>query len=130
MPGADQSPIVRPVFPLAATIAGVEVVTIPISDYRDLLDCRRQLAEMRVRANPKMHTARSPLDCDPEIGTFLAERFGRMPVGRALDECRARFGQARTPSRSAGYRLWDRVRGIQRSRKRSSKTRSRPATPA
>jgi hypothetical protein len=110
-----------PDFPLAATIAGVEVVTIPLSDYRDLLDCRRQLAELRVRADPKMRTARSPLDCDPELAAFLAERFGRMPVDRALDQCRARFGQARTPSRSAAFRFWDRLRGAKSSFKASSK---------
>ena len=118
-----------PEFPLAATIAGVEVVTIPISDYRDLLDCRRQLGTLRVRADPANHTARSPLDCDPEIAAFLIERFGRMPVRQALSECRSRFGQERTPSRSAGYRLWDRARGIERSRKRPSKARSHPRTP-
>ncbi len=119
----------RPDSPLAATIAGVEVVTIPLSDYRNLLDCRLRLAELRVQAHQNA-TARSPLDCDPEVAEFLVERFGRMPVGQALDECRARFGGARAPSRSAGYRLWDRVRGIKRSRKRPSKARSHPHTPA
>lgn len=34
-----------PSFPIAATIAGVEVVTIPLTDYVLLRDCQRRAAE-------------------------------------------------------------------------------------
>jgi len=100
----------KPAFPLAATIAGVEVVTIPLSDYREMLDARHRLAELRVRDDPRFRVAHSPIDRDSEIATFLAEQFGRVPVVQALDECRARFGSVRTPSRSAAYRFWTRMR--------------------
>jgi hypothetical protein len=93
-----------------ATIAGVEVVTIPVADYAELLDCRRRLAESEVGRRAFMQPLRSRIEGDPEVATFLAGRFGLIDVIEALRQCGARFGAARTPSRSAAFRYRDRLR--------------------
>ncbi|MEM7426744.1 MAG: hypothetical protein AAF441_11655 [Pseudomonadota bacterium] len=94
-----------------ATIGGVQVVTIPLSDYAELLEAQRELAEMRSVADLRKRRSRSPLDQDREVVAFLAERFGRMPVRCVLEQCRSVHGDKRTPSKSAAYRLWQRLRG-------------------
>lgn len=96
--------------PAARTISGVEVVTIPLAEYADLLDCRRRLAELTVARAAFERPPASPIERDPELATFLAERLGRATGEAILVECRSRFGPARTPSRSALDRYWRRLR--------------------
>lgn len=94
-------------FPIAATIAGVAVVTIPATDYAELLSLRSKFGLASVRSAP---VPRSPIEADHEISAFLSERFGSKPVIDILRECRQRFGAERTPSRTAAYAYWSRLR--------------------
>lgn len=100
--------------PIVATIAGVEVVTIPLADYAALVECRRRLeaidattaAAVRRFAVPP----RSPVEADREVADFLMERFGLTPMDAIRAECLERFGRDRTPSRTAAYEFWQRLR--------------------
>ena len=96
--------------PPVATIAGVEVVTIPLADYAALLDCRRQLAALHATRERSTASPRSRIGRDPELATFLAECFGRMLLYEAHAAARERFGAKRAPSRSAIDRYWRRLR--------------------
>lgn len=91
-------------------ISGVEVVTIPLQDYADLLDSKRQLAERAIRDRRVMSPRRSKIERNPEVAIFLADKFGSMSVKDALRLCLRKFGKAATPSPSAAYRYWDRIR--------------------
>ncbi|MCK0195549.1 hypothetical protein MWN34_01335 [Ancylobacter sp. 6x-1] len=44
---------------------------------------------------------RSPIESDDEVAAFFGERFGTKDMLSVLDECRAQFGAALTPSRTA-----------------------------
>lgn len=95
--------------PLRATIADVDVVTIPLAHYAELLQARRLVAENDLRRRPTMGgTGR--IDRDPEVATFLIENL----PGRSLKElcalALARFGPSRAPSRSSIQRFRDRLR--------------------
>jgi hypothetical protein len=100
-----------PVFPIAATIAGVAVVTIPASDYAEVLDCRQKVAESIVRDRAFKWVSKSPIERDPEVAMYLASRFGLATVIDIRRECLHRFGAARTPTRSSIFRYWGRLRG-------------------
>ena len=95
--------------PEVATIAGVEVVTIPLAHYTELLDCQRQLAASRVSPERFRADVRSRVDRDPEVATFLTECLGRMLLKDAYSACVARFGSDRAPSRATIARYWDRL---------------------
>lgn len=101
---------VDPAFPITATIAGVPVVTIATAEYADLLECRRLVAELREKGKRFAVPPRSPIETDAEVAAFFAERFGRVDVMAILAECRDRFGADRTPSRTAAYAYWQRLR--------------------
>lgn len=92
------------------TVAGVQMITIPVTEYADLLECRRRLAEMGVRKTRFVKASKSPIERDPELATFIAERLGRMVVKDVQSACEDRFGPTRTPSRSAIHRYWERLR--------------------
>ena len=92
------------------TVAGVAVVTIPATEYAALLDCRRKLAERGARERAFKTASRSPIERDQEVAAFLASRFGLTTVTTILEECRALFGRARTPTPSSAYRYWSRLR--------------------
>lgn len=93
-----------------SVVSGVEVVTIPLRDYADLLDSKRQLAERVISHDQVISPRRTKIERNPEVAVFLVEKFGLMPVKDALRLCRRKFGKAATPSLSAAYRYWDRVR--------------------
>ncbi|MCL8381766.1 hypothetical protein [Xanthobacter aminoxidans] len=97
-------------FPLYATIAGVAVVTIPITDYAALLECQRREAHDSPAPAVPAVPSRSPVERDMEVTTFLAESFGRGRLVEALEACRIQFGSNRTPSRTAAYAYWKRLR--------------------
>lgn len=92
------------------TIEGVAVVTIPLSDYRDLLKCRKLLSMKEISHSQLQRPARSSIERNPEVAVFLTMRFGLMPMHQILKECKKEFGAKLTPSRQAGYRYWDKVR--------------------
>lgn len=93
-----------------ATIEGVDVVTIPLKDYAALLACRRELAEKTLNLNCLHQGHRSVIERNPEVAVFLMQRLGLQPMPVILKACRKEFGRQRTPSRSAAYRFWMKVR--------------------
>ena len=93
-----------------SVVAGVELVTIPATEYAALLDCRRQLAECEARQRAFKVSSNSPIERDAAVAAFLAGRFGQATGTVIRAECLALFGPDRTPSRSAIYRYWGRLR--------------------
>ena len=53
----------------------------------------------------------SRLDRDPEVGAFVRERLGRVPVAEIVRQVRDRFGPERAPGKSAIWRWWRRIAG-------------------
>lgn len=102
--------------PQPATISGIEVVTIPLADYAALLACKARLAELDANLLQLSAPRKGIIDRNPEVAVFLATRFGTLPVSVVLKQCRRTFGAARTPSRSAAYRYWQRIRNANRKR--------------
>lgn len=95
--------------PAVVTISGVEVVTIPLAHYAELLDCQRRLAAARITPERFRADARSRIDRDPEVATFLAECLGRVLLKDAYASCVERFGGDRSPSRATIARYWDKL---------------------
>lgn len=95
--------------PIRSTIAGVELVTIPVSHYAELLDCQRRLAAVQI--SPLRFTAdpRSRVERDPEVAAFLAECLGTRLLKDTYALCVERFGQDRTPGKSTIGRFWQRL---------------------
>lgn len=52
----------------------------------------------------------SKIELDQEVKTFIDDRLGRLTMEELLAACRERFGSDRTPSRTALYRYWQRLR--------------------
>ncbi|MFG1402337.1 hypothetical protein [Xanthobacter sediminis] len=91
------------------------MMTILASEYADLL-ARRPREQARTKTNPARTwdiPPSSPLATDPEVIAFFSERIGT-DVLDLLKACRHRFGASRTPSRTAVYYLWKRLRGQDR----------------
>jgi hypothetical protein len=95
---------------LRQDVAGVPVVTITVAEYADLLNCRRQLAELGMRERTFNAVSRSPIERDPEVAVFIAERLGSKYLREIREECAKQFGRRRTPSMSAIHRFWLRLR--------------------
>lgn len=93
--------------PAVATISGVEVVTIPLAHYAELLDCKRRLAVGSIDAPRLAANPRSRIERDPEVATFLAKSVGRVLLKDAHSTCRERFGLDRTPGKSTIARYWN-----------------------
>jgi hypothetical protein len=95
-----------------AKVQGVEVVTIPLSEYADLLAAHRRLAEVEPSGRPVkrrlLAKPASPIDADPEISAFVAARLGKMTQKAILAACVAEFGPRRAPSKSAIGRFYQR----------------------
>ena len=53
----------------------------------------------------------SRLDRDPEVGAFVRERLGTVPVAEIVRQARDRFGLERAPGKSAIWRWWRRIVG-------------------
>lgn len=101
---------VKNAFPISAVIHGVEVVTIPLSDYATLLDYQRRFAERSISHNQFEQPSLSHIERNPEVALFLIHRLGLEPVKNIMRKCRRKFGAARTPSRSAVYRYREKLR--------------------
>lgn len=87
-----------------------ETVTIPASEYADLVECRREFAALRARVSRVYGASKSPIERDAEVAAFIAEAIGRLTAEEVRASCLARFGPERTPSRSAVTRFWQRLR--------------------
>ncbi len=90
--------------PAVRTVAGIKLVTISLAEYVRLLDCRRRLAELKLVRRAFEHPYASPIERDPEVAVFIAERLGRLNLRAIREACTRQFGPARTPSRSAIHR--------------------------
>lgn len=108
---------VVPAEPAYYTIAGVEVVTIPVWHYAELLECQRAMGVGRypfdqARTHPALVAVdpRSRLFGDFEVAVFLFEAFGRVKLTDAVVACRQRFGIDRSPSKATIGRYWQRLR--------------------
>ncbi len=95
---------------IVSTIAGIQVVTIPLAEYAELLDCRRRVGVQSDAARRLAVPPRSPIEKDAEVAAFFIERLGQADMLTILTECRKRFGSERTPSRTAAYDFWQRMR--------------------
>lgn len=93
-----------------ATIGGVAVVTIPLSDYADLLDCKRQIASAFWKGMLDEHGQAGLFTRDPEVAVFIASRFGLMTAGEIVSEVARIFGEERTPLCETVRRFWMRMR--------------------
>lgn len=95
--------------PQRTTIAGIDLVTIPLAHYAELLEARRLVAENDFRRRAPL-AGSGRIERDPEVATFLIENF----PGRSLKEvCAltlARFGPYRAPPRSTIQRFRARLR--------------------
>jgi len=90
-------------------IGGVEVVTIPLAHYAELLDCQRRLAVAGISRQRFAADPRSRVDRDPQVPAFLVDCLGTMLLKDAAPRCLERFGEARTPGRSTIQRYWQRL---------------------
>lgn len=92
-------------------IGGIAVVTIPVRDYEKLLIKSQQLEIQQLRLK-HFTPGRSSIDRNPEVASYLADNLGLVPLKELLNCCTLRFGSDLTPSRSAAYRYWARLRKI------------------
>lgn len=83
------------------------LVTITKQEYDELVAFK---AASRVPLNVADVPSRSPFQNDPEVISFLAGKFGHVPMIELLEQCSSKFGWRRTPSASAAYRYWQKLR--------------------
>lgn len=88
----------------------IPVVTIPRSEYAALLEAKRRIDIIDARERRYPVPPRSPIQADAEIADFFKERFGKDRMEDIVRECARRFGKDRTPSRTAAYAFWKRLR--------------------
>lgn len=74
---------------------------------RDALD--RAISEIAARPDLFSYGRRPKFWSDTEVVTFLTHKHRAVTLAQALAACRAAFGAARTPSRSALQRYWSRL---------------------
>lgn len=91
-------------------VEGIELVTIPLADYVHLVRCKQRLMESQISHEQLLKPVQGSIEYNPEVATFLAMRFGVKPMKVILKECRRRFGKGMTPSQSAAYRYWQKLR--------------------
>jgi hypothetical protein len=87
-----------------------QVVTIPAREYAELLDCQRRLAELNALRRPFERFQQSPIERDPELAAFIADRLGTACLWDIHSAILKRFGKPRTPSKSAIHRYGQRLR--------------------
>ncbi len=113
--------------PPSAEPMAVPVVTIPLKDYTELLEAKARIDIIDARARRYSVPPRSPIQVDAEIANFFKERFGTERMEDIIRKCAGQFGVARTPSRTAAYAYWKRLRegGLDRSRDGNESDRTR-----
>ncbi len=95
--------------PIRSTVAGIELVTIPVSHYAELLECKRQLAAAGISDLRRTADLRSRIERDPEVAAFLAECLGTRLLKDTYASCLERFGPGRTPGKTTIQRFWKRL---------------------
>ena len=103
-------------FPMSAVISGVEVVTIPVTHYAELLAVQSRYAHQLLNHRQLSTPRRGVIDRNPEVAIFLAQSFGLKSVKTILRECKRQFGRDRTPSQTAAYKYWLKLRTDSRTR--------------
>ena len=96
--------------PEIKTIMGVPVVTIPLSDYAELLDCKRQIAHSYANGSLQGDGQLNLFLRDPEVAVFVVARFGIMTAREILSEVQRNYGEDRTPLQTTVNRFWMRIR--------------------
>lgn len=96
--------------PASAEADAIPFVTIPRSDYSELLAAKKRIDIIDARARRYPVPPRTPIQADAEIADFFKTRFGTDRMENIVRECARRFGAARTPSRTAAYAYWKRLR--------------------
>lgn len=96
--------------PIFRTIEGVELVTIPVSDYAALLKDSRVLAEKQIDRKQFEKPDRSIIARNPQVAVFIAEHVGKITVNEVVELCREKFGEHLTPSAKMVYRYWWKLR--------------------
>lgn len=97
--------------PIFHSIEGVELVTIPVSDYATLLKNSRVLAETQIDRRQFEKPNRSMISRNPQVAVFITEHVGKNTASEVVELCRERFGDHLTPSTKMVYRYWWRLRG-------------------
>jgi hypothetical protein len=86
-------------------VAGVAVVTIPASEYAELVRCRALLKKKSGKLIPRRERP-SRIDQDPEMAAFVRERLTVNAYNQTIaQECLEKFGKDRAPSKSAVHRF-------------------------
>lgn len=96
--------------PESATELPIPVVTIPLAEYSALLEAKKRIDVIDTRERRYPVPPRSPIQVDAEVATFFRERFGKERMEAIITDCASRFGKRRTPSRTAAYAYWKRLR--------------------
>ena len=86
-----------------AKIDREKYAVIPLKEYQ---------AFVRTKLLKKAHQRPRPsfIDERPEVAAFFTERREAKNADTVIEECRQRFGSDNTPSRSALYRFWQKLR--------------------
>lgn len=99
-------------------------VQISCAEYKTLLEAQRKLVAISqivgLPANPGSGQV-SPINRDPEVLDFIRSGLGKSNLTDLVRQCRERFGEERTPSKSAVHRFWQRLNGIKPTSKRRLK---------
>lgn len=92
-------------------VAGYDHVLVPFALYVQLMHERKELAERKAHSDIILgRSGKGVLDRNPEVAFFFMQSIGTCPVESLIKKSKRKFGLARTPSRSAVYRYWERVR--------------------
>lgn len=89
---------------------GVPIVTIPLADYCELLDCQRQFHAALGRNAIEDNGESTLFARDPEVAVFVVSRFGIMTAREIVEAVKAEYGEDRAPLIIYVNRLWVRMR--------------------
>lgn len=96
--------------PLINNVSGIPVVTVPLSDYAQLLDCKRQIESAFWKGMLDEKGQAGLFTRDPEVAVFVATRFGLMTAREISSEVARIFGEERAPLVETIKRFWMRMR--------------------
>lgn len=91
-------------------LCGVELVTIPVWHYAELLEAQRLSAERSISHDQFERPSRSIISRNPEVAVFLAQNLGLRTAKELKRDCQRQFGKGRVPSEKSIYRYWRKLR--------------------
>lgn len=86
-----------------AKIDRQKYAVVPLKEYQTFVRAKL-LKKVQQRPRPSF------IDARPEVAAFFTERREAKNADVVIEECRKRFGPNNTPSRSAAYRFWQKLR--------------------